>query len=225
MSPSTELRLRADVDPRRGTDSETRIEVHVTAGKWNGDDAASIFLPAEGLEDLDPQTRAMLVLDSIHSAVTAMGKGWSWPSSALAADRAECVSRRLDYQWASPWKWSRDRKSQARCEYRIDDHGSGWSRLAIRSKDADAPERMSESIASPGIASTFEMLSRSIRWRGSDQLTIDTFDQRSRSLTRIIAASFDVHSFAPYADWPPFDPPDLSSPSIPVVVVPYTRHP
>ena len=216
-SPSAELRIHVEADSRLTDGGHPRIEVHVPQRNWSGFDVATVLLPPIELDEMVPQARALQVLECIHSAVTEIGRGREWGEGALSTVYSACVLNRLDFQWRSNWKSSRDRRRQARCEFRIDDLGIGWSRVVVRNSAGVAAEIMSESNVSPSIFRSFKDLSKSLRWQAPDHLTMEIPDPKGSM--RLIQIGFELPAFEPYVAWPRLERVDLTGSRLPVVTI------
>lgn len=212
LGKHSEMRINAEMARR----SETQVRVVVaTEGRGNFE-IARIEVP-RGVSQLDPQTRALLALEAVHGAVQRLGRARDWPSDCLEQAFRKCLEEELDFKWNGYWKSSPDRRLQARCEFRIEDHGFGSCRVVIRDSYTRHDIGVSDQELSAALIAGFKMYSKTMRWHDSGHLTFDHIG--AQVPYEITTADVNLSTLSEPHAWPQRDPIMLDSPRPGVVVL------
>jgi hypothetical protein len=198
---SSEIRFMSDVGPK----GQAEVEVTVNTEFLGGFESAHILLP-RGIAELAPQARGVLVLDAVHGAVMRLAEARGWDPALLKTVRDRCLERNLDYTWESPWKASPHRRYQARAEFRLLDHGFGTTRIAVRDRRSGHVIGTSETAEAYCTQAGFKRSARTLRWDGSDRVTMAPFSGLLGQQDGQVAA--EVNRLRPWTPWteiPPLD--------------------
>jgi hypothetical protein len=117
--------------------------------------------------ELTPTERGLLVLDVAELVLVQLGAAMGWAPERFAPVRGYVIAQGLEYRWASDWKRSPDRRSQARMVFRIDDDGWGRARIEVESA---GERRAGADFTCRGDVKHFRRLAKDLRWRDAAKL-------------------------------------------------------
>lgn len=171
----------------------TEVAVTVFTGPEPERESACVLLP-DGVAALSPPARAALVLDVFHAAALLLGEARGWDRAALEAARAHAVRHDLRFTWHGPEKLSPNRRLTARPVFTVADDGS--ARLVVEIRRAADGVRLAtgDPLTCAASARWFREVARTLRWHGSDRVTVDAGTGRQsvgvQPLPRLTAAPY-----------------------------------
>lgn len=189
--------------PRSWSAVEATVHLH-SLGGWEG---ALIRIP-RGIADLSPQSRGLLVLDTVHGSVMRLADSRGWDTESIETVRQHCLRSRLDYRWEGPWKASPSRKLEARGDFRLIDDGFGLARIVVR--DRTTHLFLGVSVTEPAFSTTagFKRSATTLRCAGSTGVSMVPW---SGLLGERGTVRADVAHLADWTPRPEYEPIDLSS--------------
>lgn len=164
QAPLSTLRFTCARD-RHPTDGEVLVEIFVDRAQ--GFELARVSLP-NGVEDLEPEARALLSLEVVHDAVVRLGAARGWETDVLEVARRHALDQGLRFVWAGPWNSSPDRQHRARAVYRLADDGYGRVIIEIQRSSDETAVAVSEEALAFSTSEGFKRSARTLRWDGRD---------------------------------------------------------
>lgn len=169
--PAKALRLFAV----RGPHGSKRVEVEVHEHFYESFEAGSVGVPG-GVAELAPEARARLVLEVVHAAATQLATVRGWPEAALESARRHVLEHHFQFDWATPWKSSRDRAHRVRAVFHLTDDGTGRVVLEVRAVKTGALVARSPEVLALSTIEGFKRSARTLRWDGGSVEIIGSID-------------------------------------------------
>jgi hypothetical protein len=140
-----------------------------------GFEAAAVDLP-DGVAELPPAARALLVLDVVHAAATRLGRERGWDEAVLEAARAHVVRSRLRYRWEGTPKASPDRRHSARPSYELLDDGYGRVVLQVYRRIGALLVAASPPALAFSTSAGFARSAGTLRWRSASVVELVPYE-------------------------------------------------
>jgi hypothetical protein len=155
-----------------------RVEVAVTVFTESADsyEMAGVSLP-DGVAALSATARAALALDVVHAAALRLAEARGWEPAAFEAAREHVVRQGMRFRWIGPEKTAPGRRHIARPVCAIAGDGYGRVVVEIRRVTDGVLVGASAELQTGGTAADFRRVARTLRWRDSTTVQINTDDQ------------------------------------------------
>jgi hypothetical protein len=142
---------------------------------WSSGEPGGVVRLPPGVAALSSAERALLVLDTLETALLGLFRRRGWDVSALPVVRRHVMDHDLSWSWSSPVKSNRSRTHMAQAHYVLLDDGFGSTQLEIRDRSTgDVVSRTEPQLA----FSTQAGLARSgasVRWLDNATATFVPF--------------------------------------------------